>query len=192
MFYRAKYCAECASELPDYGESFWQRSGFCEVCKPNFKKVELVSRFGGIAVAAVATVFGIGTLLQKPQEAPLNVTKVEIASVASVQKPAQKVENNQPNSAAQPKKVEASQPVALSSKQAETQTLKQLPQQPFDKKVQQNVQEVQQTFVQEIVYACGAKTKKGSPCSRKVKGNVRCWQHLGQEAMLPAKDLRIQ
>ncbi|HSK62741.1 MAG TPA: hypothetical protein VK893_02835 [Pyrinomonadaceae bacterium] len=31
----------------------------------------------------------------------------------------------------------------------------------------------------EKVYTCGARTKKGTPCSRRVSGPVRCWQHKG-------------
>ena len=30
---------------------------------------------------------------------------------------------------------------------------------------------------EEEVYICGARTKKGTPCSRRVHGPVRCWQH---------------
>lgn len=30
----------------------------------------------------------------------------------------------------------------------------------------------------EPVYICGARTKKGTPCSRRVHGPVRCWQHM--------------
>jgi hypothetical protein len=40
-------------------------------------------------------------------------------------------------------------------------------------------------------YYCGAETKKGTPCSRKVKGNVRCWQHTGMPAMLPPDKLLV-
>jgi hypothetical protein len=29
-------------------------------------------------------------------------------------------------------------------------------------------------------YFCGAVTKKGTPCSRRVKAPGRCWQHAGQ------------
>ncbi|MEO6588559.1 MAG: hypothetical protein ABIP06_04450 [Pyrinomonadaceae bacterium] len=43
----------------------------------------------------------------------------------------------------------------------------------------------------EKVYYCGAATKKGTPCSRKVKGGGRCWQHTGQEAILPPEKLLI-
>jgi hypothetical protein len=41
------------------------------------------------------------------------------------------------------------------------------------------------------VYICGARTKKGTPCSRRVHGPVRCWQHKGSPAMLPADKLRV-
>ena len=41
------------------------------------------------------------------------------------------------------------------------------------------------------VYLCGAQTKKGTPCSRRVQGPVRCWQHKGARAMLPKEQLLI-
>jgi len=41
------------------------------------------------------------------------------------------------------------------------------------------------------VYICGARTKKGTPCSRRVHGPVRCWQHKGQPAILPVEKLRV-
>ena len=44
----------------------------------------------------------------------------------------------------------------------------------------------------EEVYSCGARTRKGSACSRRVHGPVRCWQHLGLPAMLPQEQLRIK
>jgi hypothetical protein len=44
----------------------------------------------------------------------------------------------------------------------------------------------------EEAYLCGARTKKGTPCSRRVHGPVRCWQHKGMPAMLPQEKLRIK
>ncbi|HEU4795407.1 MAG TPA: hypothetical protein VFT02_07245 [Pyrinomonadaceae bacterium] len=44
----------------------------------------------------------------------------------------------------------------------------------------------------EQVYLCGARTKKGTPCSRRVHGPVRCWQHKGAKAMLPPEKLVVQ
>jgi len=48
------------------------------------------------------------------------------------------------------------------------------------------------TTVEEIIYLCGARTKKGTPCSRRVHGPVRCWQHKGMPAMLPQEKLIIK
>jgi len=42
------------------------------------------------------------------------------------------------------------------------------------------------------VYICGARTKKGTPCSRRVHGPVRCWQHKGLPAMLPPEKLLVK
>ena len=44
----------------------------------------------------------------------------------------------------------------------------------------------------EVVSICGARTKKGTPCSRRVRGTGRCWQHRGKSAMLPASKLVVR
>jgi hypothetical protein len=46
--------------------------------------------------------------------------------------------------------------------------------------------------VEADVYICGARTKKGTPCSRRVHGPVRCWQHKGMPAMLPQEKLLVK
>ncbi len=46
--------------------------------------------------------------------------------------------------------------------------------------------------VSEEVYVCGARTKKGKPCSRRVHAPGRCWQHKGVPAMLPAEKLIVK
>ncbi len=48
------------------------------------------------------------------------------------------------------------------------------------------------TSAEEVVYLCGARTKKGTPCSRRVHGPVRCWQHKGMPAMLPQEKLLVK
>ena len=46
--------------------------------------------------------------------------------------------------------------------------------------------------VEEAVYICGARTKKGTPCSRRVHQPARCWQHKGMKAILPAEKLVVK
>ena len=50
----------------------------------------------------------------------------------------------------------------------------------------------QPSITVEQTYQCGARTKKGTPCSRRVHGPVRCWQHKGAKAMLPLEKLIIK
>ncbi|MBC8031856.1 MAG: hypothetical protein H7Z16_17365 [Pyrinomonadaceae bacterium] len=46
--------------------------------------------------------------------------------------------------------------------------------------------------VEEDVYLCGARTRKGTPCSRRVQAPRRCWQHKGMPAMLPQEKLLVK
>lgn len=50
----------------------------------------------------------------------------------------------------------------------------------------------QMAGVEEVIYTCGARTRKGTPCSRRVHAPVRCWQHKGMPAMLPQEKLLVQ
>ena len=36
----------------------------------------------------------------------------------------------------------------------------------------------------EVVSICGARTQKGTPCQRRVRGTGRCWQHKGMPAII--------
>jgi hypothetical protein len=47
-------------------------------------------------------------------------------------------------------------------------------------------------IIEAVEYTCGARTKKGTPCLRRVHGPVRCWQHLGKPAILPQDSLIIK
>jgi hypothetical protein len=45
-------------------------------------------------------------------------------------------------------------------------------------------------LVTEDIYICGARTKKGTPCSRRVHGPVRCWQHKGMSSIIPVVPIK--
>lgn len=51
---------------------------------------------------------------------------------------------------------------------------------------------VQAPALEEAAYICGARTKKGTPCSRRVHAPGRCWQHKGAKAMLPEEKLKVK
>ena len=56
----------------------------------------------------------------------------------------------------------------------------------------ENPEQPSAPIVADDVYLCGARTKKGTPCSRRVHGPVRCWQHKGAKAMLPDEKLIVK
>jgi hypothetical protein len=56
----------------------------------------------------------------------------------------------------------------------------------------ENSTSTQPAVTVEEIYICGARTKKGTPCSRRVRGPVRCWQHKGAKAMLPVEKLIVK
>lgn len=43
----------------------------------------------------------------------------------------------------------------------------------------------------QVISMCGARTQKGVPCSRRVRGIGRCWQHKGKVAIIPVEKLLI-
>src|SRR5207253_2930875 len=44
----------------------------------------------------------------------------------------------------------------------------------------------------DVVYICGARTRKGTPCRRRVhSAGERCYQHKGMPAMVPLEKLTI-
>jgi hypothetical protein len=46
---------------------------------------------------------------------------------------------------------------------------------------------------QDAVYICGARTKKGTPCHRRVHAaGERCFQHKGMPAILPLEKLEVK
>lgn len=47
-------------------------------------------------------------------------------------------------------------------------------------------------LLEEAVYICGARTKKGTPCSRRVHQPTRCWQHKGMKAMIAQEKLLVR
>jgi hypothetical protein len=45
----------------------------------------------------------------------------------------------------------------------------------------------------DVVYLCGARTQKGTPCRRRVhNAGERCFQHKGMTAMVPLEKLTIK
>lgn len=177
MLYKPNYCCNCGEKIERVNWSFTASRRFCDVCKNDFMAQELLPKVF-VGLMAIVGIFGAGSYLRSGEK-PLNVL------------------NKQPVAASpNPNKNPANYTNAGSNVQQLTQannvqTEKQIAPQTQNLTTKPQVKQVETAPVpaQETVYFCGAPTKKGTPCSRRVKGGGRCWQHKGQTALLPPEKL---
>lgn len=183
MFYTPKYCSECGGEIEQSNGKFWTNHRFCENCRDNFKGQKWLPVIW-ISAGLLGIIYGFGVSLKK-LEKPVNLTASPAASAAS-----NKNQNllNQSNpqiltGGVQPQKTEAANAAQTNPPNAifgqKQLAVKKIPVENW------------QNQPTEAVYICGAQTKKGTACSRRVKGGGRCWQHLGQPAILPPEKLLV-
>lgn len=178
MVFRPSFCANCGEKIERADWGVFTSRRFCQVCETEFKGQDLIPRVI-VGLGVFACVCGFGSYLRSGPAAEtrgLNQPRMLAGQALSQQQLSaansvnRSLENVNAANLRQP-----GQPNAASTTNA-------LVSPPTAKpKVE----------AAEPMYYCGAETKKGTPCSRRVKGNVRCYQHQGMPAMLPANKLRI-
>jgi len=180
MPYKPKYCCQCAEKIDRISWKPWNSRRFCELCETDFKAYDWLIRalFG---ICLLLGLFGIGSFLQKPEK-QLSFSPNQFTSGA----PNIKSESANQKTALQVGTNNSVQPVVQinnSNLQAKSQAA------PLRSELRKSQTETPLYEPAETTYFCGAQTKKGTLCSRRVKGGGRCWQHAGQSAMLPQAKL---
>lgn len=159
--YRPTFCCDCGSRIERSRWHLWTSRTFCPDCSPRFRKAQLL-----FPLIAAAMLFSIGLLAGRairPQPPPLIVQRSELPAAVA------------PSTKAESKTVETE--VAEST--TATTAPKQEPYGPDGTATERP------TDPNEIITICGARTQKGTPCQRRVRGTGRCWQHRGLPAMIP-------
>lgn len=169
MIFRPKFCANCGEKIERVDWGLLTSRRFCQVCESEFKGQDLVPR-AMVGIGVIVGVFGFGSYLKSGSATEHRVAKLQppVAAASATTTTSTSVLSNTTeatNSVSQPKTA-APLPFAAQPPKAKPET-------------------------QESQYFCGAETKKGTPCSRRVKGSVRCFQHGGMPAMLPAEKLKV-
>ncbi len=179
MFYNPKFCCHCGEKIERAVTSITDSGRFCDVCKHDFVLPRTLPKVF-VALMAVFGIFGIGSYLRSGEK-PLNVSTRQFAANSS---------NTGKNPANQPPQVN-SKTDALPTAQANNvpSNAAQIPN--LITKPQTKQADSPSISAVEAVYFCGAETKKGTPCSRRVKGGGRCWQHRGQNALLTPEKLLV-
>ncbi len=174
MLFRPSFCCNCGEKIERAEWKLWTSRRFCDLCSTDFSLQEIASK-GVILLAAIVAVFGVVRFFAGGTQANLVASKTDRVPVAVIEK--------SPAATAPVQAVASPPPAANSIEDRRPQTLAAMPAADPPAKVP--------VETSEAVYICGAATKKGTPCSRRVKGPVRCWQHLGQPAILPPEKLRV-
>jgi len=178
MPYKPKHCCQCGEKIDRIDWKPWTSRRFCELCETELGIHDWIPRVL-VGIALLFGLYGIGSYFQRPEK-QLNVaTKQFVASNSGG-------DTNQPKNVAQfPINSGVQIPAQPNNSNAQTK----MRNAPTDSNLKSK-QTATQTFEQtEKVYFCGAPTKKGTMCSRRVKNAGRCWQHEGQAALLPQEKL---
>jgi hypothetical protein len=177
IMYKPNFCAECGAQVLRADWHFWTSRRFCADCARRFRKERIL-----LPLIISTGLFATGLLMgraARPAAPPLTVERATLPLVApapptSTKNGTQMAETGTTNEAANKSKEGAT------ASQVETfygpnGTPTERP-----------------TAPDETVSICGARTQKGTPCQRRVRGTGRCWQHKGLPAMLPPSKLIVQ
>ena len=164
--YRPNFCAECGERVVRARWRPWTSGRFCAVCGRRFRKRRVVA-----ALLLCLTLFGLGFAFgsrgARTTQTPLLVVErgtdaSPLSSSAVRTSPGVDDEGSAPS------------PPAQETRYGPDGTSGERPTEPT-----------------EVVSMCGARTQKGTPCQRRVRGTGRCWQHRGKSAMLPPSKLVV-
>jgi len=177
MFYTPRFCCNCGEKIERSSFSFADSGRFCDVCKYDFVLKERLPQLF-IVLMALVGIFGAGSYWRSGDKS-VNIATRQFSSNSST---AGKKTDNQTS----PVSSNASAPPVAPANNAPAETP---PARPAAAKMPVKPPASKPAGADETVYYCGAPTRKGTPCSRRVKGGGRCWQHTGQTALLPPEKL---
>lgn len=177
MLYQPNFCCHCGECIERLEWKLWTSRRFCENCERAFQSVDWIPKFG-VGLAILFGITGFGSYLRR-DEKPVNSAYIRSTVSAA---------NNERTAAKERIETTRSNSNSLKTVTGPIDTGNQ------DSRRSSSDQDITRrpgtlNDLTAPVYFCGAQTKKGTPCTRKVKGSDRCWQHKGQPAMLPKERL---
>ncbi len=185
MLYKPKYCCNCGERIERTNWKMFGSRKFCELCETEYKFEEILPKVAALLLIGFG-VWGFSRLFLKSEETVSVKGNFKTEEVQKNAKRSLKTDNVESESSDK-QDISVSESVQTLTENAGTQ-----PNIVSERNAASTKSaNVPQKNSGEPVYFCGAETKKGTPCSRHVKGGGRCWQHKDKEAMLPAKDLLV-
>jgi hypothetical protein len=168
MLYQPNFCCNCGEKIERVDWKLWTSRRFCQLCELDHKLSDYVPRVA-VGIGLLIGIFGLGSHLQSAQTTKIGGSdEAGRHPVTLLRRPA--AANQQATNVASPQ----SQSSQTREENEQFTAQKREPQKTVENKTDSSAEQV---------YYCRAATKKGTPCSRRVKGNIRCWQHAGQPAI---------
>ena len=168
--YKPNFCAECGEKITRTRWRLWTSRRFCLNCQGRFSRARVL-----LPLIAAATLFSVGLVAgraTRPQPPPLIVERGELPTAPAIT-----------NSAKESDRAEAETGNDSSASSAPK---------PEPTYGADGTATERPTDPNEVVSICGARTQKGTPCQRRVRGTGRCWQHRGMPAMLSQEKLIVR
>lgn len=176
MLYKPKYCCNCGEKIERTEWRLWTSRRFCQVCETEYVPHEIIPK-AVVGLGIVLGIFGFSSFFgARDQNTASGLSSLRESRLVGRdyeyrQQPAKAVVSRQEQET-QSQEASPSNPTSLGSVPPGQIALEQ----PESK-----------LSVEKAVFYCGAQTKKGTPCTRRVKVKGHCWQHKGQP---PATSLR--
>jgi hypothetical protein len=179
--YKPNFCCACGERVARARWRAWTSRRFCPACERRFRRGRFLR-----PLALAFALAGAGFLLGRSMRPPQPPLTVERGTLNLIPPPAADARQHADERRAGTGEGERREVEGGASKQVEGGAAKVEPAYGPDGTVNERP-----TDPQEVVYICGARTKKGTPCQRRVRGPFRCWQHRGMPAMLPPSKLIV-
>lgn len=180
MLYKPNFCCQCGDKIERVDWKLTSSRRFCDLCKTEFSVYELLPRIG-LALSLILGIFFIGGLFQVSNKTENNLPNKLLSS--SQPRKEDQISKNSTNQS------QTLNLIATPSVRTQTNSQSIVSNQGKENRNEPEKKQSEQIKKTESVYFCGAETKKGTPCTRRVKGGGRCWQHTGKAAMLPENQL---
>lgn len=165
--YKPNFCAECGERVERTRWHLWTSRRFCLACAKRFQRSQIL-----LPLIASLALFSLGLIagrLQRPAPPPLIVERGQLPAAP---------DTDAPKAGAQSTDGESETPATAATSRPGYGPDGTADERPTDPN--------------ETVSVCGARTQKGTPCQRRVRGTGRCWQHKGMPAMLPPDKLVVK
>jgi hypothetical protein len=167
MLFRPSFCANCGEKIERTDWTLLTSRRFCPVCAIEFKGHEMLPK-AVVAGSLIIGLFGAGAYLKS---GAADEMRASVKPRPLAERPvgaAPQTGDAPPRVAAAPTPARETLPAPAAQTQPQARPV---------------------VIAGDQQFYCGAETKKGTPCSRRVKGNVRCYQHVGMPAMAGAERL---